>query len=163
MTWTKRMIVEQAFDELALAGYIFDLTPDELQSCRRRLDTMIAAWAGNGVQLSYAYSDGANALEQESGLPMVDLEAVYLNLAVRTAASKGKILSTSTKAAARAAYDALVSRKAREEVQEQQLRNGTPRGAGWKNFRGSNLPFTTVPDTSPIQIGEGGGLDLTGA
>ena len=89
MTWTRRMIVEQAFDELALAGYIFDLTPEELQSCRRRLDTMIAAWAGNGVQLSYAYSDDANALEQQSGLPMVDLEAVYLNLAVRTAASSG--------------------------------------------------------------------------
>ena len=40
MGWTKRQFVTQAFEEIGLASYVFDLTPEQLQSALRRLDAM---------------------------------------------------------------------------------------------------------------------------
>jgi hypothetical protein len=54
MSWTKRQLIEQAFAELALAGYDFDLSPEEMQGALVRLDSMIATWTSRGVRLSYA-------------------------------------------------------------------------------------------------------------
>ena len=53
MGWTKRQFVTQAFEEIGLASYVFDLTPEQLQSALRRLDTMIAAWNALGIRLGY--------------------------------------------------------------------------------------------------------------
>ena len=53
MSWTKREIVEEAYGELALAGYVFDLDPEEEQAALRKLDTMMAVWDARGVRLGY--------------------------------------------------------------------------------------------------------------
>ena len=165
MAWTKRQLVEQAFDELALAAYVYDLTPEELQSALRRMDGMIAVWSAAGLTLPYALASSPDeaSLDTDSGLPMIANEAVYLGLAVRTAASKGKVLSPSTKAAARGAYEALVSYVARQQAQEQQMPAGTPRGAGRKPWRNVTQPFLPQPDGSPLQLAGDGGLDFSGA
>lgn len=165
MSWTKRQIIEQAFDELALADYNFDITPDEFQSAARRLDAQMATWNSLGLGLPYAFGGDPDSIDidAESGLPMVAIEATYLALAVKTAASKGKALSQSTKTAAKAAYDALASSIARAEVQEQQYRAGTPKGAGRKPWRTVTQPFITQPDSSAMQIAPDGGLNLTGS
>lgn len=160
MTWTKGLIVDQAFDELALAGFVFDLSPEERQSAVRRLDTMMATWLNNGMVLPYAFSVDVNdsGPEDASGLPMIALEAVYLALAIRIAASKGKQLAQSTKANAKGAYDALTSRMARDNMQEQQFRSGVPAGAGQKRIGTHLSPFLPDPDTQSISTGLDGGL-----
>lgn len=165
MGWTKRQLIEQAFDELALASYSFDLSPEEMQSALKRMDGMVAVWSAAGVSLPYAFVGNPDeaSLDTDSGLPLIANEAVYLGLAVRTAASKGKVLSPSTKAAARGAYEALVSYVAREQAQEQQLASGTPRGAGRKPWRNVTQPYLTQPDGAPVQLAGDGGLDFTGA
>ena len=38
MSYSKRQIVEQAFEELGLATYVFDMTPDQFDSALKRLD-----------------------------------------------------------------------------------------------------------------------------
>ena len=43
--WTKTLLIEEAFGELALAGYVYDLRPEEMQAAGRRLETMMATWA----------------------------------------------------------------------------------------------------------------------
>lgn len=53
MGWTKRQFVTQAFEEIGLASYVFDLTPEQLDSALRRLDTMIASWNALGIRLGY--------------------------------------------------------------------------------------------------------------
>lgn len=159
MTWSKRAIIEQAFDELALAGYNFDITPDEMQSAARRLDAQMATWASQGVPLPYAYGDaGSINIDAESGLPMTAIEAAYLALAVKTAASKGKALSQSTKAAAKAAFDALLSAAVREQTQQVQLASGSPIGAGHKVHTLTNIAFFQDPTTNALRPG---GLALT--
>ncbi len=164
MGWTRRQLIEEAFGELALAGYDFDLTPEEMQAAARRLDAMMATWAARGVNVGFAVNMDAAAvdLDADSGLQMVATEAAYMGLAVRLAASKGKQLGPQTKTAAKDAYDALVSRIASGQVQEQQLPSGTPRGAGRKPWRTVNQPFFVKPTTDPLRNGEAGELIFAG-
>lgn len=163
MGWTKRQIVVQAFEELALAGYEFDLSPEELQSGLRRLDLLMATWTGKGIKVSYAQglSPDESDLDDDSGLPMFAVGAVYTGLAKSIAASKGKTLPASALTTAKDAYDAMLSALARDEVKQQQWPSGLPRGAGNKPWRTFNRPFMTRPDTSPIQGDEDGGLTFT--
>ena len=164
MGWTKRQIVEQAFGELALASYDFDLSPEEMQAALVKLDTMMATWGSQGIQIGYALGITPDDTDpdQDSGLPLEAVESVYMGLAVRIAASKGKALPTSTKATARDAYDALMARAASNAVQQQQFAQGTPTGAGRKTWRSFNRPFTPTPNTDPLQNSDDGGLDFTG-
>lgn len=163
MSWTKRQLIEDAYGELALAGYDFDLQPEELDAGLRRLDTMMATWLSLGLQVGYslATSQSDSDLDQDSGLQMNAIEAVYMNLACKIAASKGKALPTSTTRNAKAAYDALILNVAKSQVQEQQLAAGTPRGQGRKPWRTIN-PYVSTPDTAPLRVGNDGGLDFNG-
>lgn len=158
MAWTKRELIVDAFGELALAGYVFDLTPEEFQAAQRRLDLMMASWDSRGLKLGYRVSltPGAGDIDEDSGIPLVAGLAVVMGLAVALAASMGKSLAASTRAGAKAAYDALVSRAARGGIRDQQLRSGTPLGAG-AGFR----TFVTEPDTGILR-GNGSGLVITG-
>ena len=163
MSWTKRQLVEEAYGELALAAYDFDLSPEELNAALRRLDTMMATWLSLGIQVGYSLATGQDDsdLDQDSGLPMYAVEAVYTNLACKIAASKGKALPSSSIKGAKSAYDALILNVAKDQVQQQQLASGTPQGQGRKPWRTIN-PFVKTPDTSPLRSGDDGGLSMTG-
>lgn len=158
MGWTKRELISEAYGELALAGYEFDITPEEQQAALRRLDTMMATWDAQGVRLGYllGLSPTESSLDADSGLPLFAVEAVYMALAVKLAASKGKQLLPSTGRAAKQAYDAMLSRLVSNQVQPQQLRSGTPMGAGNKPGRCS--PFVSAPNTDTLQTTANGDL-----
>ena len=165
MAWTKRALIEAAYAELALASYDFDLSPEEMLAGLRRLDSMMATWAGQGVQVGYVLgtSPDAGSIDDDSGLQSVANEAVYMSLACRIAAGKGKVLAPSTLRNAKQAYDSLLSHLASQQVQRQQLPSGTPLGAGNKPWRMTTRPFVSRPDTGPLRTDGDGGLDLTGA
>lgn len=158
--WTKRELVTQAFEEAGLASYVFDLTPEQLQSAMRRMDSMLATWASKGIQLGYAMATGPDTgdLDQPSGLQAVANEAVYLNLALRIAPSFGKAVAAGTAVAAKEAYDALTIAAA--QPQPVQMPRNMPLGAGFKRQHDYRGAFVTPPDTAPIQIGQGGNLDF---
>jgi hypothetical protein len=108
--WTKQQLIEQAFAELALAGYVFDLDADTLESALRQLDTMMAEWSGAGISIGYALPatpDDSN-IADDSGIPDTANRAVYMNLAVQSAAGRGKSLTAQTIAAATRGYNALL-------------------------------------------------------
>jgi hypothetical protein len=163
MSWTKRQLVEAAYAELALSGWVYDLEPDEMQYGLMRLDTLMATWAGLGMVIGYnmATSQDDSDLDQDSGVAMIGIEAVFMNLAVRIAANKGKTLQVSTTRGAKQAYDALVSIVAKSQIKQQQLAAGTPQGQGCKPWRITN-PYVLAPNTAPLQGGDDGGLGLTG-
>lgn len=155
--WTKRELVAEAYGELALAGYTFDITPEEQQAALRRLDTMMATWEARGIRVGYAFPSGPGTsdLDTPSGLPDAAVETVYLNLAIRLAPGTGKQLQPSTLTNARAGYDTLLWAAA--HPQQQQLPNTLPRGAGNKPWR-TQQPFFPRPDDSPLGISQGGDL-----
>ena len=160
MGWTKRELVTEAFGELALAGYEFDITPEEQQTALRRLDTMMATWEARGVRVGYAFPacPDDSDLDTDSGLPDAAVETTYLHLAIRLAASYGKQVSMDTKRSAREGFEQLLWRAA--QPIEQQQPSTMPRGAGNRLWRNSQRPFFPTPDDSPLGIGQGGDLNI---
>lgn len=159
--WTKRQLIDEAYSELALAGYVFDISPEEQQTALHRLDTMMATWEAKGIRVGYAFPAGPDDsdLDQASGLPDSAVETVYLNLAIRRAPGMGKQISSDTRRAARDGYDTLLWAAARP--QEQQLPNTLPRGAGNKPWRVTTQPFFPTPCNDPLSLTQGGDLNFT--
>lgn len=155
MGWLKGELVDEAFGEIALQGYVFDVGPEARESGLRRLDAMMAQWNAKGIRLGYALpsSPSASDIDAESGIPDSAYEAVFMNLAVRIAAGFGKTLPPQTLTIARDALETLMSRAAFPP--EQQLPNTLPRGAGNKPWRTNNSPFMPTP-VDPL-LGEQGG------
>lgn len=160
MSWTKKQIIEEAFAELALAGYVFDLTPDELQTALRRLDSMMGTWDGMGLRVGYsgASTVGASNLEDDSGLPDGATEAVYQNLALRLAPTFGKQIPPATQIAAKEGLKRLMWRAAMP--QEMQFPNTLPRGAGTKPWRTTNNQFMPTVDTDPLRNTQGDNIEV---
>lgn len=165
MGWTKGDIVDAAYAELAIQGWVYDLTPEERQWALGRLNLLMATGTGNGLVLPYNQGASANDddLSAESGLPLFAVEYATLALAVRISAGKGKAVPGSTKAALKAATDAVSSQVAHAQLQEQQNNGQTPAGAGNKPWRTTRRPFLNPTDTSPIQNSIDGGLAFEGS
>jgi len=155
MGWTKRQYIEQAFEEIGLAAYIFDLTPEQLQSALRRLDAMMAGWNANGIRIGWpipSIADGSD-IGVDAKAPDIANEAIYLNLAIRLASSFGKTLSSDTKMYADAAYSNLLNQTS-APTPERQFPDTLSRGAGTKPWRSlDNTQFMKTP-SNPLQAGE---------
>lgn len=158
--WTKRQIVMEAYGELALAGYEFDITPEEVQTALRRLDTMMASWEGLGIQVGYAFPASPDDSDPDtpSGLPDKAVETVYLNLAARLAAGAGKALSPDTKRNAQTGYAVLLSAAAKPR--QQQLPSTLPIGAGNRPWRVLGSPFFPQPSKDPLPVDCAGDMDI---
>lgn len=89
MAWTKSQLVKQAFTEIGLASYNFDIQPEMMQSAITSMDSMIANW---GLALRYPMSGNPDNSDpnQDSNLPIYANEAVYANLAINLCPSYGK-------------------------------------------------------------------------
>lgn len=159
MGWTKRQFVTQAFEEIGLAAYVFDLTPEQLQSALRRLDAMMASWNAKGIRLGYPIpsSPDDSDLDEQTNVPDSANEAIYTNLGVRLASSFGKEVTLSAKGTAKVAYDTLMMRAALPP--EQQLPGTMPSGAGNKPWRTYDDPFLRQP-TDPVLAGQDGPIEL---
>lgn len=154
---TKRRIVEDAFGELALAGYVFDLDPAETQAAMRRLDAMMASWDEQGIRLGYAQGlPSEGDLDDEAGIPAHAIEPVTANLAVRIAAGYGKTLSLPTLTAARDGLNRL--RNAAAMPRSRQIPD-LPRGAGAKQW---DRPFLPPASRDPLDVSADGNLDFLG-
>jgi len=153
MSWTKKQIIEQAFEEIGLASYIFDLTPDQLQSALRRLDLLVGSWLAKNIRISYPLptSPQDSNIDQEIDVPIQFNEALVLNLAVRLAPSYGKALTPETKANAKLMYDQLLVEAAAPI--EQQYVKTLPLGAGYKR---TERVFVDYPNLDPVAIQDNG-------
>ena len=142
MSWTKRELISQAFEELGLAAYVFDLTPEQWLSALRRMDAMVGGWNANGVRIAYPLSTSPQTsdLDQDSGIPDYAFEALFLGLAVRLAPSYGKTVSPQSAMFADMAYSNMANQVA-IPTPERQLPHTMPRGAGTKPWRNFNNPF----------------------
>jgi hypothetical protein len=160
MAYTKRDIINMAFEEIGLAGYVFDLQPQQLEGALRRLDAMMATWNGKGIRLGYPLpsSPGSSDLDQPTEVSDFAIEAMALNLAVRIAPGYGKTVSPDTKASAKNAYNQIIAQSAKP-IEMQLDSMAIPSGAGNKDWGYSNDPFLRQP-TDPLTVGPDSILDL---
>jgi len=160
VSWTKRELVQNAFEEVGLASYAFDLQPEQFQAGLRRLDNMMATWNSRGLRIGYPLTDNPSGsdLDQDSNVTDEAIEAIVSNLAIRLAPMLGKTVSPDTKASARSAYMALLSR--RSNVLEKRIDvNAVPAGAGTKYWRFNGDPFLSEEERG-LTVGPDDVLDL---
>lgn len=134
MSWTKRQIIEQAYEELGLAAMFYDLQPEQIESARRKMDTMVAGWSTKNIQVGYPLPSEANSsdVDQETNVPDYAVEALYLNLAIKIAPSYGKAVMPDTKIAAKAAFNTVLQ-KAVANPPKMKFSCELPSGAGNKS------------------------------
>lgn len=159
MGYKKSQFVTAAFDVVGMAGYVFDLSPEQLESATRSLDMMMATWNGKGIRVGYPIpgSPEDTDMSAETGVPDSANEAITYNLGLRLAASFGKTVSPQTQAIAKQAYDVLLARAAMPI--QQQFPNTLPLGAGNKPWRGNGGQFAQTP-TDPLLAGNDGEIDF---
>jgi hypothetical protein len=160
MAWTKRQIVEQAYEAIGIAFYDFDMSPEQMQTGLRALDAMAGTWNGRGVRLGYPLpsSIAAGTLDESAGVPDFAVEALYSNLALRLAPGAGKAISPDLRAQAGSAYKALLSRSA-VPIERVNNPNAAPLGQGQKYWRTSRDPFQRA-DGLRVDAGPDSELDL---
>lgn len=149
---TKRDVILQAFEELGLAEYNFDLSPDEMSTARKRLDRMMAEWemkVTTGYMIPFNPDDSDE--NDECGVPDGIINAMAMNLAVRLAPGLGKVLSLETRVGAKNAYDAMLGFLA--VIPTLKYPNTLPVGSGNKPLPGRREYFHERTDINTTRNG----------
>ena len=129
-TNTKRQIVEMAYEECSLAGYEFNVTPEELFSGLRKLDALMAEWKVLSMDVGYNFPStfGAGDLEDYSGIPDAAVQGAAISLAIAIMPAMGKAMGAETRARFSRSMDAVKAICATLPVMVRP--RGVPRGAG---------------------------------
>ena len=144
-TSNKRDLVSMAYEEVALSGYEFDVTPEELFSGLRSMDSAMAMDKAQSINLNYnaPAKFGQGDLEDYSGIPDAAIEYASLRLAKAICSKMGKTLSQDARGrlvAATAAIRAMTAKPATARYHY-----GTVRGAGNRNWGYWGAPFLRNP------------------
>jgi len=155
VSYTKGQFVEGALTEIGIAPYVFDASPQMLETALRRLDAMMAEWNAKGIRLAYPLPSSPNdsSLDEPTDVPDSGNEAIITNLAIRIAPSYGKNVMPNTMVVAKQGYNTLLSRAAMPP--QQQLPATMPSGAGNKPWRVYDDPFIRPP-RFPVDAGTDG-------
>lgn len=152
MSWTKGQLVLKAFDNDALAAFVYNLSAEQLQSALETLDALMAEWNMTGIQLGFPLPSkpGNSGLQELSGIPDGANSAVYSELAIRLCPSYGKVAPPELKTTARRGYNAVCTIASKPPTL--QYPSNFPAGAGNQRSRYGD-PFLTppvTPVTSPV-------------
>lgn len=133
-TNTKRQIVEMAYEECSLAGYEFNVTPEELFSGLRKLDALMSEWAVLSMDLGYnaPATFGSGDLDDYSGIPDAAVQGAAISLAIAIMPAMGKSMGSETRARYSRSMDAIKAMCAALPVMVRP--RGVPRGAGNRNY-----------------------------
>lgn len=129
MAWTKLQIIEAAYEELGLGGYVFDLESDQLQKAVVRLDSLAAFMERKGGLGGYVFAADPSTADSSTEIEISHLafEALYSNLAIRLAPTVGKQPMPETKQLAKDSMRSLIGTV---EPPKHQMKRGVPIGAG---------------------------------
>ncbi|UWX75369.1 packaged DNA stabilization gp4 family protein [Burkholderia gladioli] len=126
---TKLELVEAAYGEIALAGYVFDLTPEEKQTALMRLERMAAFFDAKGIRIGYNLLGRSADLNDDAGIPMWAEQPFYTILARRLASTIGKQLHPETISASEDGWRTLCMVTS-QEIPQMQMPRHMPIGTG---------------------------------
>lgn len=156
MAWSKRWFIGQMLDELGYASYIYNIPPEKLQTCLNRLDTMVADWYGNGINIGWPLptKETSSFLDQDTNVEDSAHQTIITNGAIRIAPTVGKKVSSDTANAADDGYRALQQIAILDAMKDRSVDTHLPAGAGNKTFRGRS-PFLLAADETDIETPNG--------
>lgn len=157
MSWTKRDIVRQAYEDIGVASYAFDISPEMETAAVRRLDAMMAQWDAKGIRLGYPVSNTSDgsSVEQDSNLPSWAIEAVCSNLAMRVGGTIGKQITPVLSKVAHEGWLQVVTQCARPRERRLDV---MPAGAGNKTTQSQYFIMPEADDS--LQSSGDGTLEL---
>lgn len=146
MSWTKRELINEAYDAAGLSSYVFNLQSEDYQSALRKLDAMMASWHVKGIDLAYptVSSPSDSDLDTPTNIPDFAVESIYSNLAMRIAPSFGKAIPAALRNNAVTSYNNLMI--VFGHPRERPLPSTLPRGSGNRPRLVSNR-FFPAPQT----------------
>lgn len=157
---TRRDIIYQAYEELGIAQYNFDITPEEMATARRRLDSMMAQWE-TIVSIGYYMPSNPDDsdINDDTNLPQGVIDAVATNLALKLAPGLGKTPSAETKIAAKEGKNMVLAQFA--VIPQKQYSANLPLGSGNKPLPNSQGYFrprrvVTITENGPALEGNFG-------
>lgn len=91
----KRYLIDMAFSEIGLSGYVFDQDAEERQEALHKLDGYMAMLKNQGVNIGYNFplTNEVSDLDDESGLPDYAEMAIWQQVALRLCPAYGKTAS----------------------------------------------------------------------
>lgn len=132
-SYTKRDFILEAFKELRLAGYEYDLSPEMMESALKRLDSMMARWYDTyGLDVGYPLPIPTTTdLDDTTDVAYGDNDAIVLNLAIAIAPRNGKNVMSQTAILAGTSLRALLTKYATTPTKAVDY-TMVPAGAGYK-------------------------------
>lgn len=137
MSYTKRQFIQDAFANNGVTVYDMDIDGGEYQIALNKLDNMMSEWDADGIRVSYPLprSPSESSLDTLTAVPQKANNAIVVNLANRIASIIRKPVTRDMKVEAKDAKRALI--KSLVNIKEQQYLDTTPKGAGYKTWRGN--------------------------
>lgn len=144
----KKAFVEQAFNELGLTSYVFQLQAEDIQQGLNLLESRIAQFDAQGIFLNWPFADDAFAVDgtEEVNLPPYALAGVVAQLAIDLAPLYGKTVNPATLIKAKTGYETMISIGAVPNPPTQNRL--APLGAGNKPWR----MYRTFVNPQPSRI-----------
>jgi hypothetical protein len=135
-TWNKGEVISDAYAEIGLVNYEYDLNPDQTTLALRKLDNIMAALELKGICYGYPMTLGPTEAEltQETNLPNYAYSYITKALGIELAPTVGKAVSRELLKAAKDAYSSLMIEAVK--LPEQQMPANIPAGAGNKRYNG---------------------------
>ncbi len=141
MSYTKQQIAEQAFAELVIANYEFDISPEMLSTAVARMDALVMNWAGVGINIQYPLENtDSPTLNMNALVPMSATRALITNLACEIGPGLGKVVSPDTKAHAAESYSNMLANRL-SPIPQMCVPGTMPVGAGNKPWGAISYPF----------------------
>ena len=111
MSWTRRQFCRAALKELGI-GNDFDVSPDDMEDARARLDAMLGEWNARGIRLGYPIGQNPEDgdLDVNTNVPDAAFNAIVCNLALALAPSYGRPVLPQTTSGARLGLATLLQR-----------------------------------------------------
>lgn len=155
MNITKRQLLEDAFGEVGLGAYMYDLDAGLISRALRTMDSMMAEWNAKGIRIGYPLSSVADP-DDECIIPDVAIGAIVQNVAVRVGPSVGKVIQPALSVSAKRSFNTLLAWATSSEIPEVDI-SYLPSGAGNKPIRTGE--FLAEP-TDQLAVGNDGNLNL---
>lgn len=127
---TKRKLIEQAYADIALNDWEYDIAPEETERALTRLDALMWELMGRGIPMGYNFpvAVGQGDIDDELGCPDQAFSGLASLLAERLCPTMGKTQSKESRIALTAAMKAV--RNVSIQAGQMALSPGTPLGSG---------------------------------
>lgn len=125
----KGELIDSAFAICGLSSAEFEIGPEETQMGVEALNSMMAEWEANGINLGYNFPDYQQGSSSEaSGISAADQAAIVGQLALRLAPRIGKTIAPDVRGDIAASFRALQNGYA--TIPSMAMARHTPRGTG---------------------------------